>query len=124
MSSDAVDQGEALRWACQNGDLDQVRLLVDKQGANINGEIKGRRLLHFAADYGQLDVIEYLCSKGGDVNVEDKHGISPILAAIWEGHTECVKLLLSKGAKKDGKAPDGTSYSDSAETDALKNLLK
>lgn len=124
MSSDAVDQGEALRWACQNGDLDQVRLLVDKQGANINGEIKGRRLLHFAADYGQLDVIEYLCSKGGDVNVEDKHGISPILAAIWEGHTECVKLLLTKGAKKDGKAPDGTSYSDAAETDALKNLLK
>lgn len=24
----------------------------------------------------------------------DKHGISVILAAIWEGHTECVKVLL------------------------------
>lgn len=25
--------------------------------------------LHFAADYGQRDVIEYLISKGADVNV-------------------------------------------------------
>lgn len=24
----------------------------------------------------------------------DKHGISVILAAIWEGHTDCVKTLL------------------------------
>jgi len=25
---------------------------------------------------------------------KDKHGITPILAAIWEGHTSCVELLL------------------------------
>lgn len=24
----------------------------------------------------------------------DKHGISVLLAAIWEGHTDCVKTLL------------------------------
>lgn len=27
---------------------------------------------------------------------KDKHGITAILAAIWEGHTDCVKLLLEK----------------------------
>lgn len=26
----------------------------------------------------------------------DKHGITPLLAAIYEGHSECVKLLLEK----------------------------
>lgn len=26
--------------------------------------------------------------------MNDKHGISVILAAIWEGHTDCVKTLL------------------------------
>lgn len=26
----------------------------------------------------------------------DKHGISPLLAAVWENHLEAVKLLLSK----------------------------
>ena len=25
-----------------------------------------------------------------------KHGITVILAAIWEGHTECVKFLIHK----------------------------
>jgi len=27
---------------------------------------------------------------------KDKHGISALLAAIWEGHTDCVKLLLEQ----------------------------
>ena len=31
-----------------------------------------------------------------DLQVPDKHGITPLLAAIYEGHTECVKLLLAK----------------------------
>jgi len=27
---------------------------------------------------------------------KDSHGITALLAAIWEGHTECVKVLVSK----------------------------
>ena len=52
--------------------------------------------MHLAADYGQLEVLEYLATKGADINAKDKHGISVILAAIWEGHTKCVKFLLAK----------------------------
>lgn len=53
----------------------------------------------------------------------DKHGISPLLAAIWEGHTTCVRVLLENGASKDGKAPDGTSYIDAAEKNEIRELL-
>lgn len=53
----------------------------------------------------------------------DKHGITPILAAIWEGHINCVKELIKNGASKTGKAPDGTSYIDSAESAEIKQLL-
>jgi len=52
--------------------------------------------MHLAADYGQLEVLEYLAAQGADINAKDKHGISVILAAIWEGHVNCVKFLLSK----------------------------
>ena len=52
--------------------------------------------MHVAADYGQLEVLEYLSANGADINAKDKHGISVILAAIWEGHTKCVKFLLAK----------------------------
>ena len=86
----------------------------------MNAEIDGRLPLHYASDYGQLEVIRYLCSKvswlvlqdrehqtsddelwfqGANLNAADKHGISPLLAAVWEGHTSCVKFLLEKVSK-------------------------
>ena len=52
--------------------------------------------MHLAADYGQLEVLEYLAAQGADIDAKDKHGISVILAAIWEGHSKCVKFLLDK----------------------------
>lgn len=36
----------------------------------MNSELmNGRNPLHFAADYGQLEVLKYLISKGANVNV-------------------------------------------------------
>jgi ankyrin repeat protein len=77
------------------------------------------------------------------LQVVDEHGITPLLSAIFEGHTECVKLLLSKvsvfnalkwcmkiicnfvfqGADKSGKGPNGMSYIECAESDEIKKLL-
>lgn len=112
------------------------------QNFDVNYEIASRYPLHYAADYGQTSVLDYLLSKGANVDVcessnftsilpnhslqfkaVDKHGITPILAAIWEGHTACVQLLLDKGATKSGSAPDGTSYVDAAEKPEIKKLL-
>ncbi|CAL8115994.1 unnamed protein product [Orchesella dallaii] len=94
------------------------------QGININEEVDGRPPLLYAADYGQLEVIDYLVAKGANVNATDKHGISPLLAAIWEGHTSCVRLLLEKGASREGKTPDGTPYVDAAEKEEIRSLLR
>lgn len=104
--------------------------------------IDGRRPIHYAADYGQKEIIEYLIQLDADVNVSfsldsikmvssfgiitqslDKHGISALLAAIWEGHIECCRLLISNGAKIDGRTPDGISYIDAAENVEIKRLL-
>lgn len=122
--------------------------IIQRQNFDVNYEIASRYPLHYAADYGQTSVLDYLLSKGANVNVRigssfffsfsknkilsshsirlkavDKHGITPILAAIWEGHTACVQLLLDKGASKSGTAPDGTSYVDAAEKPEIKKLL-
>ena len=71
-------------------------LLRNKQKQLVNTPIDGRTAMHLAADYGQLEVLEYITSQGADINAKDKHGISVILAAIWEGHANCVKFLLDK----------------------------
>ncbi|XP_043664050.1 myotrophin-like isoform X2 [Vespula pensylvanica] len=91
---------------------------------DVNQMIDGRTPLHYAADYGQYDVVRYLLEKGADANATDKHGITTLLAAIWEGHTHCVKLLLEKGARPDGLTPDGTSYLNAAEKEEIKQLLR
>lgn len=93
-----------LVWGIKNGDLDQVKDIVEQkvncgdvetrahwkcettmlmrlcceclfilfhlfQEIDVNKEIDGRPPLHYAADYGQGDVIQYLLSKGANVNV-------------------------------------------------------
>lgn len=118
--------GEKFNWAVKNGDLDIVKsTLKENPNSNLVKEAhRGRTPLQVAADYGQTDVLSFLIIQGADVNEADKHGISPLLAAIYEGHTECVQLLLEKGAKKDGKAPDGSSFLECAEKEEIKKLLQ
>lgn len=41
------------------------------QISKINESVDGRNLIHYAADYGQEQVLEYLISKSADVNVSD-----------------------------------------------------
>lgn len=113
-----------LIWAVKNGDLDKVKEIVAVEGYDLNAQMDGRSPCHFAADYGQLEVLQYLIGRGADPEAKDKHGISVLLAAVWEGHTNCVKFLIEKGCSKTGTAPDGTSYLDSAEKDEIKSLLK
>ncbi|CAG2181300.1 unnamed protein product, partial [Oppiella nova] len=105
-----------LVWSLKNGDLDSVKELFDSKEVDANASLDGRSPIHYAADYGHKDIIEYLIGKGVDLNVSvicgvavDKHGISPLLAAVWEGHTECVRLLIASGANKTGQTPDGKS---------------
>jgi len=113
-----------LVWGIKNGDLELVRKIVEEKGVNLNEVIDGRPPLLYASDYGQGDVVEYLIHKGANVNAADKHGITALLAAIWESHVHCVKILLKHGASKKGSTPDGTSYFQAAENEEIRNLLR
>jgi ankyrin repeat protein len=79
--------------------------------------MNGRSLLHYAADAGNFDILKELINNGANVNVnnlnrtvsldltksffftfqsKDKFGLTPLLAAIYEDHTDCVKYLLEQ----------------------------
>lgn len=45
------------------------------QNFDVNHEITSRFPVHYAADYGQADVLAYLLSKGANANVST-HGTS------------------------------------------------
>lgn len=114
-----------LVWALTNGEMEDIgKLLVTCEDVNKVILDNGRTPLHVASDYGHAEVVDYLLSKGANVNVQDKHKITPLLNACYEGHADCVKLLLEKGADKSHKGPDGLCAIEAAETDAVKALLK
>lgn len=50
--------------------LNKYFLYFFQQGGDVNAELSGgRNALHYAADYGQTDVIECLIEAGANVNV-------------------------------------------------------
>ncbi|KAM9334805.1 myotrophin [Symphorus nematophorus] len=113
-----------LVWALKTGDMEEVKaklVTTDDVNRTLDG---GRNPLHYAADFGQSDVMEYLISKGADINAPDKHGLTPLICACYEGHACCVKLLLDQGADKDQTTPDGKSAFEAAEKEDIKALLK
>lgn len=61
---------------------------------------------HAAASYGHLDVLEYLVSKGGDVNVTDNDNDTPIYTVET---IEIAQWLIDRGAVIDRRNYEGLS---------------
>ncbi|XP_049848966.1 myotrophin-like [Schistocerca gregaria] len=117
---------EAFIWAVKTGDLESVKEYVEKEGVSVtqpDSTVLHATPLHHAADFGQLHIAEYLISKGADVNATDAFGVKPLLAAVYEGHVDMVKFLLSKNADKDIRGYDGKTALESTDIPAIKALL-
>ena len=78
--------------ACKNGDFEQVKWIFSIFPDILDIECKA---ICWAALYGHLQIIEYLVSKGADVEIADNCSIT---WAATNGHLEVVKYLVSKGA--------------------------
>ena len=118
---------EDFAWAVRTGDLAGVREFVENRTfpANyVEPGINKRTPLHWAADYGKVDVIEYLLSKGANIEAKDNYGNTPLFAAIYEGHDAAVAALLAKGANKNAIGQNGKKPIEVAEKESIKALLR
>eukprot|EP00965_Chrysotila_dentata_P152107 5025928-Pleurochrysis_carterae.AAC.1 len=55
--------------------------------------------MHLAASSGNVHVLAELVKSGGDVNVRDRWGGTPLRDAVREGHTHCAVLLRDSHAE-------------------------
>lgn len=102
--------GSCLIDACNDGDLDAVRRLLD-EGRNAN-EIteEGESLLSLACSSGYYELAQLLLATRA--NVEDpgpRKETTPLMEAASAGHVGIVKLLLSHGAHVNAKTPQGNT---------------
>lgn len=105
-----LEQGfSALMYACERGNLELVKLLVDR-GADVNAR---EPAFHFtplmAAASGKgfsdgaekeiraLNIVELLVQHGAEVNASGKNGHTAIKFADESGHKQIVNFLESHG---------------------------
>ncbi|XP_016994928.1 myotrophin [Drosophila takahashii] len=114
---------EDIIWTIKHGEYDEVERFFLAGCHNVNDQMGVRFPLHYAADFGQLKLLKFFVRIGAEVDRKDKYGITPLLAAIWEGHTRCVEFLLQMGASRTERTPQGQSYAEAAEQDDIRRLL-
>jgi len=104
--AERVMEAEELVIAAGEGDIQKVQSLLDG-GVKINKttDANGRLPLSHAAMKGQIEMANYLISRGAKVNAFDRIA-SPFYEAVDAGNMDMVRLLLSKGAKVNAKLPN------------------
>lgn len=95
--------GYPLPAAVATRNLEIVKLFIDR-GANIN-DVHGLHstAMKFAAGQGNPIILDYLLSNSGDVNLAmvpgEKHSITPLQQAAYDGQEAMVRKLISLGAE-------------------------
>jgi ankyrin repeat protein len=75
----------------------EILKLLFEAGASIGA--KDSTILHCASKKGDRAILEFLISKGADLNAVDGEGNSPLSLAIEYEHPEIVEALLRHGAQ-------------------------
>jgi ankyrin repeat protein len=116
----------SLGWAASNGEVEAVRVLLDRR-ANVEPQgTRQKSPLLCAVSNGHIEVVKLLLNRGANVEVQNTHetGLSALRTAIWRRDEEMVKLLVKMGANVDALGPDGCSPLHWAALKRDKEMLK
>jgi ankyrin repeat protein len=106
MVADWNDQ-TLLHKAAEKGDIQEVKLLIDK-GALVNAkDIFGSTPLYLAATKGCVDVVNLLIACGADINTKNDKGDTYLHTAALKGKQALCELLIASGANINAKNNEG-----------------
>jgi len=88
----------ALDVAAAKGQAEVIEVLV-KHGAGVVRRPKTKAPLHWAAEQGNLLMLEFLLKSGADQDAEDEQGQTPLDWAARNNHESVVRLLLARHAR-------------------------
>ncbi|MFC2161028.1 ankyrin repeat domain-containing protein [Acidobacteriota bacterium] len=85
--------------AAEIGDIIKIKELLKKDPELANAKnISGLTPLHYAALYGNKNVVELLISNGADIQMKLNDGTMPLHLAVGHGYVDIARLLIANGA--------------------------
>ena len=108
----------------KEGNLEKVMEIVENDPEMVHARSKyGDVPLHLAVDAGEVEIVDYLLSKGGELNDKTKFGFTPLHRSAWKGHLEMAKYLVDKGAVLNATDNTGKTPLDAATSKEVREYL-
>jgi len=111
--------------AAREGMVDDVRFFVERNRATVNAkdQHKNTPIIYAAAWNFNIDVLQYLISQGGKVNVKNCVGMTPLLFVVSNNSRDVdnnsariLQILVSNGANVNARNGEGEIALDIANT--------
>ncbi|MDN3506900.1 MAG: ankyrin repeat domain-containing protein [Simkaniaceae bacterium] len=118
--------GSEVHALADHGDLTALKAHIAKNPEDVNKRVYGKQPIHVAARYQHRRVVEYLLSKGADVNAfsHDADRSTPLHIAFENDDVPLIKLLLSKGANMLARDNEGTTPIEGGSVSIAKQFFK
>jgi ankyrin repeat protein len=131
----------ALMYSAKAGDEDIFNLLLKNSADIMKKDWWGGTVFHVAAYWNRKNMLDQLllmvdlqCSDASSsprrsagfswtVDIEDSDGHTPLWWATWNGHVDCVDVLLTHGANPDHKSKSMGSPLDIAKKGSRTSIL-
>ncbi|MEM9884802.1 MAG: ankyrin repeat domain-containing protein [Bacteroidota bacterium] len=115
-----------LHSAAEEGQIEALKMLLNK-GVEVHlQDHHGRTALMYAAEEGNLEIVKILVEKGIDINETDEEERTALSYGVEEGNRSLVRYLLEKGADMMLKDQDGKraiDYAIEEEYEEMVNIL-
>lgn len=94
----SIDPGDRLVNASSNGNLQEVREILEAHPGKIDHKRGGKTALHVACHQGRKEIVQYLLGKGADKDIKDEQDYSALHhAAYGDRSGETVTAMLNTG---------------------------
>jgi len=89
-----LSHGGSFLQSCLAGELDIVKAMVERTQVGLEASSENNLTpLHYAADNGNLPVVQYLCGQGADKEARNEGGETPLHLSVLEGRLVMVQYF-------------------------------